>query len=268
MNKSTLIKELEALGLSKNQAEIYLLLVARYELRIQEIADLAHIPRSTVYENLKGLHEVGLIEEVVEDSFKKVRAYPLGAMRHGLDEKMLELQKLTVGLDDIERRVSIMLPVTNRPSTTLRYYRGRTGARQLYWNTLRASNTVYVYSDWARRKYIGMKFYERFVAESRARQIKEKVLTNPTAQTMESIRRYNIPLSPVARTRIEDIRFLDEASMLVKGDTLMYDNIYAQVYLDNNEINGFEIESRSFTESQRSIFRTLWKLSTPLTDIL
>jgi sugar-specific transcriptional regulator TrmB len=267
-SNASLIRQLQGLGLTDNQAKIYILLLTHYELRIQEIAQRSDIPRSSVYESLKDLYSLGLVEEVVEDNFKKVRAYPLGAMRHTFDEKISDLQRLSASLEDLEKTIAIAIPGRAQPSTALRYYRGRSGARQLYWNTLRASNTVYVYSDWSRRQYIGAKFYERFVTESRTRNIQERVLTNPTAEAMDSIRRYNIPLSKLARTRIEDIRFLDQSSMFVKGDTLIYDSIYAQVYMNNNEINGFEIESRNFIESQRSIFETLWNMARPLSELL
>ncbi len=254
LDRATILAELTKFGLSTNQAAVYLLLASHYELRIQEITELARIPRSSVYECLKELYRLGLAEEVIEGTFKKVRAYPIGAMRHGLDEQISSLQQLSADLDNLEQAIAVALPKAAQPSTVLRYYRGRAGARQLYWNTLKAGGMVYVYSDW--------------VAESRTRNIQERVLMNPTARALESIRRYNIPLSPMARTDIKDIRYLPETSLLVTGDTLMYDNIYAQVYLNNHEINGFEIESRSFTESQRSIFATMWRMAEPLSDLL
>jgi sugar-specific transcriptional regulator TrmB len=43
-------RNLERLGLSRREAEIYILLVAHHELRIQEIAKLSGIPHSSVYQ--------------------------------------------------------------------------------------------------------------------------------------------------------------------------------------------------------------------------
>lgn len=259
--------ELEKFGLSPNQTRIYLLLVAQGELRIQEIVRLAGIPRSSVYECLKKLYELGIAEEIVGDNYKKVRPYSVGAMRHGLDEKMIELKRLITDLDELEKSIELT-PWENAHSlTAVRYYKGRSGARQLYWNTLKAKNTVYVYSDWGRGRYVGMKFYENFVEQSRQRQIKERVLITPTASALESIRTYTYPGSPISRTRLEDIRAVDK-HVLIRGDTLIYDNVYAHVYLKNVEINGFEVESGQFVETQRSIFETLWETATPITALL
>lgn len=260
--------ELEKFGLSKTQARIYLLLVTHKELRIQEIVKLAQIPRSSVYENLKRLYELGIAEEVIDDNFKRIRPYSIGAMRHGLDEKMLQLKRLNRDLDNLEKAIKLTTPEASDSSTLVRYYKNRSGARQLYWNTLKAQSTVYVYSDWGRGRYVGMRFYENFVTESRNRNIEEKVLINPTPHALESIKQYTFPGSHISRTKIEDIRTLDTKEIPIKGDTLIYDNIYAQVYLKNVEINGFEIESSHFTQTQRSIFETLWKTAKPISEYL
>jgi sugar-specific transcriptional regulator TrmB len=258
--------ELEKFGLSRTQAEIYLLLVAHKQLRVQEIVRLSKIPRSTVYACLKGLYELGIAEEVIDDNFKRIKPYSIGAMRHGLDEKLLQVQRLLTDLDTLEKTITSVMPETPTSDTTVRYYKGRSGARQLYWNTLKATGTVYVMSDWGRGRYVGMRYYENFVAESRRREIQEKVLINPTPHAIESIKQYSHPGSPISRTKIEDIRAID--TITIKGDTLMYDQTYACAYLKGIEINGFEIESAQFSETQRSIFEALWQTATPITELL
>src|SRR3989344_2935109 len=233
MNAHNLQKELVKIGLSPNQANIYSLLVTHKEMRIQEIAKLAKIPRSSVYENLRGLFELGIVEEIVEDNYKKIRPYSIGAMHHGLDEKMLELQRLSKDLRELEKTIALSNLPDLISSTVVRYYTGRSGARQLYWNSLKAQDTVYIMSDWGRGRYVGMKYYERFVDESRKREVRERVLINPTVLNLESIKKYADPGSPLSRTRVEDTRTLDKKIIPIKGDTLIYDNIYSQVYLKN-----------------------------------
>ncbi|HUP26412.1 MAG TPA: helix-turn-helix domain-containing protein, partial [Candidatus Limnocylindrales bacterium] len=98
---SVIKKELEKFGLSKNQAEIYLLLVNRGELRIQEIVELSGIARSSVYESLHALFELGIAEEVIEDNFKKIRPYSIGIIKHGLDDQVSYLKKLQSDLADL-----------------------------------------------------------------------------------------------------------------------------------------------------------------------
>ena len=70
------------------------------------------------------------------------------------------------------------------------------------------------------------------------------------------------------RTSVEDIRVLDRSQVSIKGDTLMYNNIYAQIYLRDVAIHGFEIESDDFVRTQRSIFETLWQTAKPVAAFL
>ncbi len=261
-------RELEKIGLSKTQAKIYVLLVRHRELRIQEIVKLTHIPRSSVYENLEKLYELGIAEEIIDDTFKRIRPYSLGIITHGLDEQLLRLKKVTADLQVLEKDLAKTPAQHLSDMTILRYYRNRSGARQLFWNSLKARDIVYVYSDWSRRRYVGMKYYEKFVAETRQRGIQERVLINMNADTLKSIQLYSYPNSPISRTRVQDIRVLDSKRVPIKGDTVMYDNIYAHVYLKNITINGFEIENTHFVDTQRSIFESLWQTAIPVTEFL
>lgn len=268
VNTSYFENELTKFGLSQKQATIYLLLVAHKELRIQEITKLANMPRSSVYESLKRLFELGIAEEIIGDSYKAIRPYSVGVMHHGLDEEALRVQRLKADLTQLEKSLVLQPPEKIHDGMQVRYYKDRSGARQLYWNTLKARTTVYVLSDWGRGRYVGMRYYENFVEESRKRGIKERVLINPTPQALESIQRYTYPGSPISRTKVEDIRTLDIKTVQIKGDTLIYDDIYATVYLKNVQINGFEIESNHFVSTQRSIFETLWNMATPVIILL
>jgi sugar-specific transcriptional regulator TrmB len=106
MNEARQFQEkLMQFGLTEEQAKIYLLLVAHKELRIQEIVNRTAIPRSSVYESLKKLYELGIAEEIIDDHFKKIRPYPIGILRHGLNEKMTTLQRLASDLDELEHGV-------------------------------------------------------------------------------------------------------------------------------------------------------------------
>lgn len=261
-------KELEKVGLSKNQAEIYLLLVNRGELRIQEIVELSGVARSSVYESLHALFELGIAEEVIENNFKRIKPYSIGIIKHGLDDQVSYLKKLQIDLAELEKHIDLATTANITNLTKIRYYKGRSGARQIFWNSLKAKGTAHIYSDYGRARYVGKEFYENFVTESNKRKIKEKVIMNMSPATWQSIKRFNYPGSPIARTKIEDLRFLDKKDLEIKGDTLIYDNVYAQVYLKNVEITGFEIESTQFADTQRSFYKILWRMAQPLPPTL
>ena len=67
-NLSLIRKNLISLGITQSQADIYILLLQKGSLRISDITKLLNLPRSSVYENLKGLFNIGLAEEIIENS--------------------------------------------------------------------------------------------------------------------------------------------------------------------------------------------------------
>ena len=180
-------QELEKYGLSQNQADIYLLLVRQGNLRISEIVRTLQIPRSSVYENLKELSSIGLTEITVENNFKRVKAHPVSALSHGLQEKIVELKQQTVELKHLEKALSQMPSSMLQQPITVRYYQGRSGARQLYWNSLKAQGEIYVISSYGRSKFVGKKYYMDFVQESYARKIEKKLSLTPPTMPLASL---------------------------------------------------------------------------------
>jgi len=261
-----MVKELERFGLDVNQATIYATVLSHGQLRIGQITDQTQIPRSSVYESLKGLTALGLVEKIIDHKFVRIKAYPVGSLRHGLNERLLQTQGLLADLSNLEKTTSTLPGSGGESTTTVRYYKGVSGARQLLWNSLNAKNVVYVYSAFGRSKYVGKKFYMDFVRESEERRIKEQVLINPTERAISLIKRD--AGSPLARTRTNDLRFVPEEEIAIKGETFIYDNVYGQVTLNAMGITGFEIESATFTPMQRSIFLQLWRCAKPVAALL
>lgn len=252
-----IIDELGRFGLNNKQANIYYLLLMGGDMRIQELVSRSGIPRSSVYEILKALLKRGLVEEIVEDNFKKIRAYSLDTIQFELAEEISRLKKSNIKLQNLKRAMESQKNLKYTPPINIRYYKGRAGARQILWNSLRTNNLVQVYSEWGRSRYVGVEFYKRFVAESKQRQIKENVLINPSARALGSIKHHTN--SPTSRTKVEDIRVVRPSDIQINGEAFMYDDVYAQVYLHQDEINGFEIQNKQFVENQKSIFRFLWR---------
>jgi sugar-specific transcriptional regulator TrmB len=258
-------RTLEKFGLTTIQSNIYLFLSQNGRKRISVLSTLLGIPRTSIYEALKQLINMGLIEEILEDTYRSYEAQPLGILRHGLNDKKIQLEHLYKELSLVENQISkLALPI--HPKLTIRHYKGVAGARQLFWNTLKSREKLYVYSEWGRGRYLGIEYYKNFVSASKERGVRESVLINPTTRVTESIRAH--VNTPVSRTNLQTIRTIPEQKIKFRGETFMYDAIYAQVYLKDREITGFEIESKRFVDTQRAIFETLWDNATPLSKLL
>lgn len=262
MKNISIFSELTQFGLSQQQAEIYVFVLRRGSVRINEIAQSLSIPRSSIYENLKNLTELGLIEEIKEDSHKRIQAYPISTLKHMYAEQIQKLEQMSDELTDTQAKLEALGTNPAKKSITMRYYNGVSGARQLFWNSLKTSKEVFVMSSFGRSEFVGSKFYQQFVSASRDNEIRERVLVNPSRQVRELITRD--AGTDLARTSVDQMRTIPAEKLQINGETLMYNDTYAHIYLDADEIIGFEIESREFCETQRAMFELLWNQAHPI----
>src|SRR5258708_29651194 len=130
------IEKLKMFGFSEIQAQIYLNLIEDGESRIQAIAERNHIPRTSVYDNLKVLHNFGVIEEIIDQKIKIIKAYPIRVLSHNLTEKQNQLDDLQKELIHLEKEINELVHEIPQ-QVKIRYYKGVSGVRQLFWNTLK-----------------------------------------------------------------------------------------------------------------------------------
>jgi sugar-specific transcriptional regulator TrmB len=249
-------ERLKSLGLSINQAELYVQLLERGDLRIHKLVELSGLPRTSVYGALRGLEDRGLIERVIGYNHVRIKPNSMESLYDEFDQKINEAQQAKVNLGILQDEISKLNFKKTKNDTEIRYFQGLMGARQLLWNSLSAESEVYVYSEWGRSKYVGEKFYEKFVSTSFDRKISEKVIINSDPVTVNLIR--TAMNSPSSRTKAENIRLIDYHNIGIKGETFIYDDIYAQLYLKDGLLNGFEIENQLFANTQKSLFGNIW----------
>lgn len=248
--------KLERYGLKKPAVTIYIMLLKSSSLRVNELVKACDLPRSSVYEHLKILVSVGLVQIQIRESYKLYTALPFKRISDNIQEQLQLLQSLQTELDTVDTMLKKEI-TTSTNDIQINYFTGISGARQLLWNTLKSTDTVRVYSSWGRSRYVGRTFYERFVEESRIRKINEKVLINDRDGLVNTIKEELE--SSLSRTKLNAIRYLSEESMLIKGETFIYGNVYAQIYLKQQNIIGFEINGPDYSQMQRNIFDLLWE---------
>lgn len=259
-----LVKQLASYGLTANESAVYLFLSQYGPRRIADIANMNTLPRSSVYEAIHTLEQQGLAATTIEGTYKHIRALPFDSIKHYLNSRVEHLQKLIESADGVDASIAKLPDLQDEKPTSVRYYKQVAGARQLFWNSLHAKDPVFVYSSWGRSDYIGKTFYERFVSESKSRRISEKVIVNDQPAVLNMIHKQNNPRDQLSRTEPKDIRVLPASTVRIKGETLIYNNVYAQVYLKGGVITGFEVENAEFAKTQRSIFETLYSSGSKL----
>ena len=263
MHKTQLLDELEQFGLSRVEACIYLFLLDKQPKSILEIARDLNLPRTSVYDNSVKLSERGLVQKIIKHKSQKLKAYPLKILQDLIDKERTRIDTMQESLTDLEEQLrQQILPLTN---TEVRYYHGRQGFQQLMWNSLEAKGETIGYSEFGRVEIVGEKFAIMHAEEMLKRKIKDRVLTNSNPEMIKHIR-----VKPIDKYRniFQETRVLDETRLYVSGDTTIYNNVFAVCYWKQGEVVGVEIENEELVKTQKSIFEELWKLATPIEEIL
>jgi len=92
-------QELMRLGLAKNEAQIYEVLIEHGELSVAEISKKAKIHRRNVYDCLNRLTEKGFVSEVVASKENHYKAVNPQKLREVIEEKTVMLNKIMPDLE-------------------------------------------------------------------------------------------------------------------------------------------------------------------------
>lgn len=255
MNKLDLKHKLNLLGLTDNQAEIYLLLLKQGLTSLLELSRRTDINRTTIYRIVEDLKKLSLVEEVLDDRGIKVKAVAPEKLELLLSSKEAELNNLKSTISDLISNLSTIKDNPS-PSTQVVYFRGQNGLKQLLWNILKAKgeSVGYGYADW--NKSVGREFAEKLRAERVRRKIYDRELQN-TDQAG--------PMS--AWTKIKDYgsvyqaRYLPRKIIDIKHDTYIYNDVFAFYYFIQDELFGLEIHNAEIAKTQKQIFEVLWKMA-------
>lgn len=253
----TIKQNLEKLGLNESEIEIYLALVSKDLMSVSKLSKITGIPRTTVYRICDSLSDKKFIEWIIDQSGKKVKAVPPEMLGFLVQEKQSELNTTKKAILDLKK--AIELPSKNVPETQVRYYKGKSGMKQLIWNTLRAKKEIVGYSIYGRKEIIGSRFDQKYIWEFRKRNLRDRVLVNT-----EIVPKVRKAISGTHQQKIGDVRVMSNQDFYVSGDTYIYNNVYAVNFWNKDEIVGVEVENPEIAKVQKGIFKILWKKSQPL----
>lgn len=131
------IKEfLISIGLGKNEAEIYAVLVASGASSVLEISKKTAVHRSNIYDSLRKLMHRGLIYEIEDVDNRLFSAKPISALNEYLKQKNAELQEIS---KDFEIKV--------RPGGEgkIKVSKGQFALRESLMNMLKPRKEILIY---------------------------------------------------------------------------------------------------------------------------
>jgi sugar-specific transcriptional regulator TrmB len=255
VNKLNIKEKLSLLGLTDNQAEIYLLLLKQGSTSLLELSRQSTINRTTIYRIVEDLKKMNLVETVLADRGLKVKAAGPENLNLLAAQKEAELNRLKTNLADLIADLSVIKDQP-APSTQVVYFRGVNGLKQLLWNVLKAKgeSVGYGFADW--NQSVGREFAEKLRTERVKRRVFDREIQNTDQAN---------PISDWTNVKdyrqVYHCRYLPRKIVNINHDTYIYNDVFAFYYFIKDELFGIEIHNAEIARTQKQIFEVLWKLA-------
>lgn len=231
------IKDMEDIGLTENEATIYLLLIERGPLMAGSISKYAQINRTTVYDTIERLIEKSLVKYTISANRKVFSAvHP--------DILLSEIRQKEEKIKEILPELSKQFDNSNKGEQS-NIYKGRKGIRTILNDILNHKSYVAFGSS---GKFIEiMKHdFESFQRKKKEKKIKARVILSASSRQSEQI---SISYS---KFRYINDKFSAPTTTFVYGDnttTIVWCNVPIATVINSKEV------SQSF----KGYFELLWK---------
>ena len=248
---------LSKLGLDENEVKVYLYLIKSHVQTVKQISETTSVNRTSLYRYLTTLARKGLIEWLIDERGAKVKTTSPDNLSLLFRNKKFQISSIERELPQLINELSIQKP-SEIFHTQIRYYKGKKGIQQLFWNTLQTTETTRSYAPLRRREFIDPSYEDEFEQEWANRNLKDKVITNENRA--EYIKKRLVP----AYKNTLNLRIIPRTKFYISNDITIYNNVIAIASLEKNNLVGVEIENKEIAKTQKSIFDLVWTMAKPL----
>jgi sugar-specific transcriptional regulator TrmB len=242
--------KLEKIGLSRQEAGVYLSALKLGMAKASEIAQKAEIKREASYYVLKMLQEKGFVSEAIKSGVKYYSAVePKRILQIIEEEKQRKTTLIKEAIPELEsfQKIAITHP-------KIEFFEGFEGLKTAASKLLERENQeIYCYIDERILKFIPY-FHPQFRRRRKEKKVRLKVITRKTDFTIKDLK--DKDNEELRETRFNDklIRDLD-SSYYILSDAIII------LKANEKEQIGIYIKENTTARLQRRIFEEMWKKS-------
>lgn len=251
-------KDLQKIGLSENEAKVYLTLLSGGLISVFKLAKNLEMARSTLYGILTDLQKKGVVSQVLKDQVKYFKAEPPEKLLHILElkEETIKRQKeeLVALLPEIKKLVNL-----DYTSPKIKIFEGRKEMEQLF-------NDILLYKNIEVKWLLSVKDYvdtmgKDFIIDFNKKRLNRNISFRgvwPGPKMIDLKNKGMDVLTPNEKHK-RKIRFLPKKYTFSLTYAL-YEN-KAFFISSKRENFGFLIESQEFIEMMNMQFEILWSIA-------
>ncbi len=240
----SITKYLQSIGLKEKDQKVYLALLGLADAPVGLITQKAEVKRTTTYHILENLIKKGLVSSYKEKGVKRFVAENPNKIKTFLEGRIFALEKFLPNLRDLYD--------LSRARSVVRFFEGEDAMKQISEEALECKEKR-IYSIGSVEKVKEASGTSIRFAKRRA---EKKIFSRALRIKGEKFRPGYIEKQ---REELREVRFLPE-DIKVSVMVQIYDD-KVSVICPKEENFGFTIESENFAKSIKSIFETLWRIS-------
>ena len=241
------ITELLTLGLTDEEAKVYLAVLEINGGPVSNIARKAGVNRVSCYHTLENLLSKKLLSQYNRNGVRCFAPEP--------PEKILELAEERVNL------AKALLPELKSLSTALgfrpkiRFYEGRDGVERVFTESLSSKGEILGYTNLQNVTEFFPEFFERYTHEKFRKKIKTRYLSPTTVESVQVMERF---LPKKYDTNLLEILLVNRDQFLFENEVLVFNNSVGIVSLNKDELLGLIVESPTFARTMKAVFDLAW----------
>lgn len=257
-NKATILMSLKQLGLTPDEAKVYLVLVDQSMSHL-EIARRSGVNRTKVYRIADDLIKRGLITEETTDKGRELAANDPANLEIALStaEAKLKNQKAIYAktlptLQAIYKQGELL----GDHDFAVNTYDGTNGFKQMLWNELKAKDQLLVFGSGTLQDLIDSpRWAENHRAKTLEAGYKIREILNPDGKPE------NFTTNAQFVEKAYSKRYIVESVLPLQHQISIYNNTVATYHWRDEQKVGVEIINKDFANMQRAIFESYWQLA-------
>lgn len=242
-----MITELLKLGLTNEEAKLYLACLEINGGPVSNIARKAGVHRVSAYHTLENLLEKRLLSQYNKNGVKCF------APESPEQLEMLMHEKVNIAKGLLPELKSLTASIGFKPK--IRLYEGRDGVERVFNESLLAEDEILGYTNLQQVTEFFPDFFKRYTHDRLKKEIKSRYLS---PNTVESVHVIDPFLPKSYDPNLIEILLVNKDQFPFENEVLIFGNTVGIVSLDPDELLGLIVESPTFSRTMRAVFDLAW----------
>lgn len=240
-------KDLTDLGLTPEEAKVYLAVLELGSSFVSAIARRAKVNRSTCYYTLDNLVKKGLVS-----SYQKGKVLHFTAEEPSRLEKIAE-ERVQRAKNLIPQLVSLMNTHAFKPK--IRFYEGLEGIKAIFEDVLTTKDEVLGYTNIKALTELFPDFFRQYCHKKIQNKIKTRTIAPATLEGVDLIDDY---YPKEYDPNLLEILMVNPKEFTFQNEIAIYGNKVAIMSSNPDELIGLLVESANFAQTMKSVFDLAW----------